>query len=73
MGRFSEKSISIAVAVISILVVPVLLVGSITGLYLVTNDAAKLGMIAAFTAAFALSVSLMTNARRAEIFAATAA
>jgi hypothetical protein len=73
MGRFSEKSISIAVAVISILVVPVLLVSSITGLYLVTNNAAKLGIIAAFTAAFALSVSLITNARRAEIFVATAA
>ncbi|RYP14827.1 hypothetical protein DL765_006128 [Monosporascus sp. GIB2] len=56
-------------AVISILVAAVLLVGSITSLYFVTNNAAKL---AAFTAAFALSVGLMTNVRRAEIFAATA-
>ncbi|KAI0514794.1 hypothetical protein F5B22DRAFT_647273 [Xylaria bambusicola] len=73
VGRFNEKSISIAVAVINVLVAAVLLVGSITGLYFVTNDAAKLGMIAAFTAAFALSVGVMTSARRAEIFAATAA
>ncbi|RYP65485.1 hypothetical protein DL769_006308 [Monosporascus sp. CRB-8-3] len=73
IGRFSEKSITIAGAVISTLVAAVLLVGSITALYFVTNDAAKLGMIATFTAAFALSVGLMTNARRAEIFAATAA
>ncbi|KAI1739569.1 hypothetical protein F4680DRAFT_422000 [Xylaria scruposa] len=73
IGRFNEKSISIAVAVINVLVAAVLLVGSITGLYFVTNNAAQLGMIAAFTAAFALSVSSMTSARRAEVFAATAA
>jgi len=54
-------------------VAAVLLVGSIVGLYFVTSDAAKLGMVAVFTAAFAVSVGLMTNARRAEIFAATAA
>ncbi|GES58894.1 hypothetical protein ATEIFO6365_0003017700 [Aspergillus terreus] len=73
IGRFNERSISIAVAVISIIVAAVLLVGCITALYFITNDTAKLGMIAAFTATFALSVGLMTNARRAEIFAATAA
>jgi len=73
IGRFNEKSISLTVAGISILVAALLLIGSITGLYFVTNDAAKLGMLAAFTVAFVLSVGLMTNARRAEIFAATAA
>jgi hypothetical protein len=73
IGRFNEKSISITVAIVSILVAAFLLVGSITGLYFITNTAAKLGTIAAFTAAFALSVGLMTNASRAEIFAATAA
>jgi hypothetical protein len=49
------------------------LVGPITGLYFVVSDASKLGMLAAFTALFALSVGLMTNAKRAEIFASTAA
>ncbi|KAF9872646.1 hypothetical protein CkaCkLH20_09825 [Colletotrichum karsti] len=73
IGRYAESSISIAVAFISILVAAILLVGSITGLYFVRNDAAKLGLIAFFTALFALSVGLMTNARRAEIFAGTAA
>ncbi|RFU75426.1 hypothetical protein TARUN_6820 [Trichoderma arundinaceum] len=73
IGRFNEKSISIATAVISILVAAVLLVGSITSLYFITNNGAKLGMIAAFTALFALSIGLMTNAKRAEIFASTAA
>ncbi|KAL3495319.1 hypothetical protein BJX62DRAFT_246055 [Aspergillus germanicus] len=73
IGRFNETSISIAVAVISICVASLLLIGSIVGLYLVDDDAVRLALIAAFTAVFALSVGLMTNARRAEIFAATAA
>jgi hypothetical protein len=62
-----------AVSAISMTVAAILLIGSIVGFYFVSNDAVKLVMIAAFTAAFALSVTFMTNARRAEIFAATAA
>lgn len=50
-----------------------LLNGSIVGLYFVHSDGARLGMIAAFTVLFALSMALFTNARRAETFAATAA
>ncbi|KAF0325521.1 hypothetical protein GQ607_007272 [Colletotrichum asianum] len=73
IGRYEEHSISIAVAVISTLIAAILLIGSITGLYFVKNDAAKLGLIAFFTSLFALSVGLTTNARRAEIFAGTAA
>ncbi|UKZ78867.1 hypothetical protein TrVFT333_006613 [Trichoderma virens FT-333] len=73
VGRYHEKSIAAATAIISILVAALLLVGSITGLYFVTSDASKLGMVAAFTALFALSVGLMTSAKRAEIFASTAA
>ncbi|KAF4905254.1 hypothetical protein CGCFRS4_v000820 [Colletotrichum fructicola] len=73
IGRYEERSISIAVAVISTLIAAILLIGSITGLYFAKNDTAKLGLIAFFTALFALSVGLTTNARRAEIFAGTAA
>ncbi|CAI0652913.1 unnamed protein product [Colletotrichum noveboracense] len=73
IGRYEEHSISIAVALISTLIAAILLIGSITGLYFVKDDAAKLGLIAFFTALFALSVGLTTNARRAEIFAGTAA
>ncbi|KAF4838674.1 hypothetical protein CGCTS75_v000190 [Colletotrichum tropicale] len=73
IGRYEERSISIAVAVISTLIAATLLIGSITGLYFAKNDTAKLGLIAFFTALFALSVGLTTNARRAEIFAGTAA
>ncbi|KAF4467236.1 hypothetical protein FALBO_5895 [Fusarium albosuccineum] len=42
-------------------------------LYFVSSPAAVLGMICTFTIAFALSVGLMTNAKRAEIFAGSAA
>ncbi|KAL2213824.1 hypothetical protein CC79DRAFT_1362613 [Sarocladium strictum] len=73
IGRYCEKSISVTVAVITVIVAAFLLVGSILGLYFVTSDAARLGMVAGFTATFALSISVMTNARRPEIFGATAA
>ncbi|KAL4784619.1 hypothetical protein BJX76DRAFT_356853 [Aspergillus varians] len=73
IGRFKETSITIAVSVISILVASFLLIGSIVGLYFATGDALKLCLVAGFTAVFALCVGLMTNARRADIFAATAA
>ena len=51
----------------------ILLIGAITSFYVIQTDRAKLGMIAVFTAAFALSMMGLTNARRAEIFAGTAA
>lgn len=72
IGRSSEKSISNIVAIISSLLAAILLIGSITNLYFATTDAVKLGLVAVFMV-FALSVGLMTNARRAEIFAATVA
>ncbi|RFN44605.1 hypothetical protein FIE12Z_11149 [Fusarium flagelliforme] len=71
--RFNERSIPIAVALINILVAIVLLVGPITSMSFVNSRAAILGMICAFTVAFALSVGLMTDAKRAEIFAGSAA
>ncbi|KAJ4017492.1 hypothetical protein NW766_003552 [Fusarium irregulare] len=71
--RFNERSIPIAVALINIVVAIVLLVGPITSMSFVNSRPAILGMICAFTVAFALSVGLMTNAKRAEIFAGSAA
>ncbi|KAF6782351.1 hypothetical protein CSOJ01_16008 [Colletotrichum sojae] len=73
LGRYEEKSISIAVAVVSIIIAAALLIGSIVGLYFAKNDITKLGLITLFTTMFALSVGLMTNSRRAEILAGTAA
>ncbi|KAL4878026.1 hypothetical protein BJY04DRAFT_221598 [Aspergillus karnatakaensis] len=61
VGRFNETSITTAVAIISILVASFLLIGSIVGLYFAKSNAVKLALVAAFTAAFALSVGLMTK------------
>ncbi|KAJ2987250.1 hypothetical protein NUW58_g4612 [Xylaria curta] len=73
IGRFNERAISITMSAITIAVAAFLLIGSITGFYFVESDVVKLVLIATFTSLFALSLVLITNARRAEIFAATAA
>jgi hypothetical protein len=49
------------------------LIGAIVNLYLVTRPSAKLGLVAMYTVLFASSVAICTNARREEVFAATAA
>lgn len=72
-GHYQERHVVWTVAIISTIIAAVLLVGAIAGLYVEQRPKARLGMIAAFTAAFALSVILLTNARRAEVFAGTAA
>jgi hypothetical protein len=50
-----------------------LLVGSIYGLYFAETPLQRLGLIQVFTTVFALCAGFMTNARRAELFAVTAA
>ncbi|CAO2657901.1 Nn.00g071610.m01.CDS01 [Neocucurbitaria sp. VM-36] len=61
------------VAALDLMLAAILLIGAIVNLYFVTAQKAKLGLIALYTILFASSVALCTNARRAEIFAATAA
>lgn len=61
------------VAALDVVIAATLLIGAIVNLYLVPNPKAKLGFVAMYTVLFALSVALCTNARRAEVFAATAA
>lgn len=70
---FLERHVVHTVAVISTVIAAILLVGAITVLYFITDSGARLGTIACFMVLLALSVSLLTNAKRAEIFAATAA
>jgi hypothetical protein len=50
-----------------------LLVTSILVLYFVRDMAARLGVVAVFTVAFSLGLSLLTSARKVEVFAGTAA
>lgn len=71
--RYNEKSITVAVGLISIALAAALLIGAIVGFSYVSRWSAKVGMICAFTIAFALCVGLTTNAKRGEIFAGTAA
>ena len=68
-----ETRISKAVGALSILMAGVLLVGAIISLYFVTGPAARLGLLTVWTVLFAFSVSVLSTARRSELFAATAA
>jgi hypothetical protein len=70
---FREKHVERLVAIVSIAMAAALLVGSIVVLYLVKGDGIRLGLIGVFTFLFAASVGLLTNAKRSELFAATAA
>ena len=70
---YKRRHIAWTVAAISMLCAAVLLVVAIVSLYVVNNPTAKLGMVAAYTVLFALSIALLTNAKRAEIYGAAAA
>lgn len=70
---FSAARISVVVNTVSVVLAAALLFGAIYNLYYVDQDQVKLGLIAVYTLAFALSVSVMSNARRAEVFGASAA
>jgi len=69
----SERSIAKFVAILSSILSAVLLFGSITSLYFVHNHYALLGMLGGWTVLFATCVGWLTNAKRDQIFAATAA
>jgi hypothetical protein len=48
-------------------------ISSIIILYFISSMAARLAIVTLFTALFALSLALVTGAKRVEIFAATSA
>lgn len=73
IALFSMRKINRAVTIISMALAVVLLIVSIVTLYLVTNNNIRLALICVFTVVFAGSVHLLTNAKRAELFASTAA
>lgn len=70
---YQRNDVVNVVAAISMLIVSLLLISAIVLLHVISNAQAKLGIVAAFTLVFALCVALLTNARRTEVFAATAA
>jgi uncharacterized membrane protein len=71
--HFLESRVQFVVIIISTLFAAVLLIGAITSLYFVQKPGAKLGLLAVFTSLFAASVGGLTNAKRQEVFAASAA
>ena len=72
---FSESRAKFLSNTISIVFSAILLVGAIVCLTQIADrsQTLRLGMIVLFTVLFAFVVALLTNARRAEIFGATAA
>ena len=70
---YKKDYVTRTVTVISMISAAILLVSAIVSLHSVVSDRAKLGLISMYTVLFALSVATLTNARRAEVFASTAA
>ncbi|KAF8253786.1 hypothetical protein K440DRAFT_618263 [Wilcoxina mikolae CBS 423.85] len=73
VGHFSEKHIILLVNAITMIAAAILLVGAIAGLYSVRSEVKRLWMVGCLTLLFAVAVGTLTNARRTEIFASTAA
>jgi hypothetical protein len=67
------RKVNHAVKILSMIISTILMIVSIVTLYVVTNNNVRLGLICAFTILFAFSIYVSTNARRAELFASTAA
>ena len=73
MAYVPEKRIARFVTIVSVITAVVVLWVAILVLYYVNNATTKLIMIGVFMLLFAGSVSILTAAKRSEVFAATAA
>jgi hypothetical protein len=69
----SQRQLTRVVTIVSTLLASVLLFGAIISLYIVKNQNALLGMVSGWTVLFAASLGLLTNAKRDQVFAGTAA
>jgi hypothetical protein len=68
-----EQRVKIFVTVFSVIAAAAFLIGAIVGLYVVKDPRTQLIMLGGFTIGFAGALGLLTNARRQDVFAATAA
>ncbi|KAI0398012.1 hypothetical protein F5Y17DRAFT_454591 [Xylariaceae sp. FL0594] len=73
VGYASGRKIASFITYLSTVLAAILLLGAILALYKIKSDDVKLGLIALFTLLFAASTGLLTNAKRSEVFASTAA
>lgn len=71
--HYQDFHVQLLVGVINAIVAAILLLCAIVGLYQVKEPPVKLGMIGGFTVLFAATVAAFTRARRAEVFASSAA
>jgi len=71
--QYEESNLTTTVSIISIVVASLFPLASIIVLFFVDSPSTRLGIIVGFAALFSLSLALLTNARKIEIFAATAA
>ncbi|PMD53448.1 uncharacterized protein K444DRAFT_668062 [Hyaloscypha bicolor E] len=71
--EYRDKNVLRVADCLSSIISSMLLVVSILVLYFVNSMLARLGIVAAFTMLFSLTLTLVTNARKAEVFAGTAA
>ncbi|KAH0425847.1 hypothetical protein CcaCcLH18_10716 [Colletotrichum camelliae] len=72
-ARFNQRSINVTVNLVTLITAVIFLLGPITALNFVQNRTPKLALILVFAILFASNIGLITTAKRAEIFAATAA
>ncbi|PMD67495.1 uncharacterized protein K444DRAFT_550925 [Hyaloscypha bicolor E] len=73
MYYYPVERVAFIVGLISILVSAALLVGAIMSLHFVKPMGIRLGLVGIFTTLFAASITLLTHARRIEVYGATAA
>ncbi|KAL2812337.1 hypothetical protein BDW59DRAFT_167843 [Aspergillus cavernicola] len=73
IAYISSRRITLVSVALNVLFAAALLFGSIFNLYYVEDERKRLGIIAGYTIAFALCITILTNARRSEIFSASAA
>ncbi|CAG8973847.1 hypothetical protein HYALB_00005592 [Hymenoscyphus albidus] len=73
ISHYSDSHLARFVHVFSVVLSSLLPISSIVILYFVSSLLARLGIIATFTALFSLSLAIVTQARRIEIFAGTSA
>jgi hypothetical protein len=71
--HYKESALESVLGILVTVVASLLPICSVVALFIVQSNGIRLGMIAIFSACFSLALALMTNARRIEVFAATAA
>ncbi|KAI5865961.1 hypothetical protein GGS23DRAFT_362489 [Durotheca rogersii] len=69
----NEKVIGRVAAILSVSLAIGLMLGAIFSLRAVQSDGGRIGLIVAFTVTFAVTVGILTDAKRAEVFASSAA